>query len=83
MIANHELVDELCAVARKNSIKHQRAILPLGGQDGAAIQRSGRGARCATITTGTCYIHTVTESVHKGDLQASVDLLAAWLTSLK
>ena len=82
MIANHELVDELCAVARKQGIKHQRAILPLGGQDGAAIQRAGGGARCATITTGTRYIHTVTESLHKGDLQATVDLLAAWLASV-
>ena len=81
MIANHELVDELCEVARKKRIKHQRAILPLGGQDGAAIQRSGSGARCATITAGTRYIHTVTESLHKGDLQATIDLLAAWLAT--
>lgn len=81
MIANHELVDELCAVARKHRIKHQRAILPLGGADGAAIQRSGSGARTATIAAGTRYIHTVTESMDKGDLQAAVDLLAAWLAS--
>jgi endoglucanase len=81
MIANHELVDEICAVARRRRIKHQRSILPLGGQDGAAIQRSGSGARCATISTGTRYIHTVTESLHKGDLQATVDLVAAWLAT--
>ncbi len=81
MIANHELVDELCTVARKHRIKHQRAILPRGGADGAAIQRAGSGARCATLAAGTRYIHTVTESMDKNDLQASVDLLAAWLAT--
>ena len=81
MIADHKLVDELCGVARKHRIKHQRAILPRGGADGAAIQRSGSGARCATVAAGTRYIHTVTESMDKGDLQAAVDLLAAWMAS--
>ena len=80
MIANHELVDELCAVARKHRIKHQRAILPRGGADGAAIQRAGSGARCATLAAGTRYIHTVTESMRKSDADAAVDLLAAWLS---
>ena len=79
MISQHELVDDFCATARKHKIPYQRAILPLGGQDGAAIQKSGRGARCIALTCGTRYIHTVTESAHKGDLEASVDLLAAWL----
>ena len=40
------------------------------------------GAECVALTCGTRYIHTVTESAHKGDLEASVDLLAAWLAGL-
>ncbi len=82
MIADHRLVDELCSVADKNRIPHQRCILPRGGQDGAAIQRSGPGARTAAVVCGTRYIHTVTESIHKGDLQATVDLLAAWIPTV-
>lgn len=82
MIADHALVKDLCAVAQKNRIKHQRCILPRGGQDGAAIQRSGPGARTAAIVCGTRYIHTVTESIHKGDLQATIDLLAAWIPTV-
>lgn len=81
MIGDHELVESLCGIARKHRIKHQRAILPRGGQDGAAIQRAGAGARCAAIAAGTRYIHTVTESVSKTDTQATIDLLAGWLTS--
>lgn len=83
MIADYQLVEDICAVARKNRIDYQRCILPRGGQDGAAIQRSGHGARTASIVCGTRYIHTVTESIHKGDLQATIDLLAAWMPTVK
>ncbi len=83
MIADHHLVEELCETARKKKIDYQRCILPRGGQDGAAIQRAAGGARCAAVVCGTRYIHTVTESIHKGDLQASIDLLAAWLPTVK
>lgn len=82
MISDHALVQELCAVAKKHRIPHQRAILPRGGQDGAAIQRSGRGARCVALGAGTRYIHTTTEMIHKADLEAVVDLLAAWLPTV-
>jgi len=83
MIADMSLVRELITVAERHSIPYQRCILGRGGQDGAAIQRSGAGARCATITCGTRYIHTVTESIDRTDLQACVDLLAAWLPTVK
>jgi endoglucanase len=83
MISDHGLVEELCAVARKHRIAHQRAILPRGGQDGAAIQKSGRGARCVALGAGTRYIHTTTEMIDKADLEAVVDLLAAWLPTIE
>ncbi len=82
MIADHQLVAELCGVAEKNKIPHQRCVLPRGGQDGAAIQKSGAGVRAAAVVCGTRYIHTVTESVDKKDLQATIDLLAAWLVTV-
>ena len=82
MIADHQLVDDLCKVAKRHKIPHQRCILPRGGQDGAAIQRSGHGARTAAIVCGTRYIHTVTESIDKGDLQATINLLATWLPTV-
>ncbi len=82
MIADYELVNDLCALAKKKKIPSQRCILPRGGQDGAAIQRSGPGARCAAIVCGTRYIHTVTESIDRTDLKAQIDLLAAWLPTV-
>ncbi|MHC4908303.1 MAG: M42 family metallopeptidase [Planctomycetota bacterium] len=83
MIGDYALSKELCDVAKRKKIPHQRCILPRGGQDGAAIQRSGAGARTAAIVCGTRYIHTVTEMINKKDLQATIDLLAAWLTTVK
>jgi len=83
MIADAGLAESICEVARKRKIPYQRCILPRGGQDGAAIQRSGHGVRCAAVVCGTRYVHTITESIHKGDLQATVDLLAAWLGTVK
>lgn len=83
MIADRGLVEDFCRVARKQRIPHQRFILPRGGQDGGAIQRSGDGARCVALTAGTRYIHTVTESMRKSDAQNAVDLLAAWLQQAK
>jgi endoglucanase len=82
MISDYTLVQEICAVAKKHRIPHQRAILPRGGQDGAAIQRSGRGARCVALGAGTRYIHTSTEMLDKADLEAVIDLLAAWLPTI-
>lgn len=83
MISDYRLVDELCAVARKHRIPCQRAVLPRGGQDGAAIQRSGKGARCVALGAGTRYIHTTTEMIDRRDLEAVVDLLAAWLVTVE
>ncbi len=83
MIADHELVQDLCKVAEKNKISYQRCILPRGGQDGGAIQRSGTGARTAAVVCGTRYIHTVTESVDRKDLKAAIELLAAWVKTVK
>ena len=70
-------------MAKRKKIPHQRCILPRGGQDGAAIQRSGIGARTAAVVCGTRYIHTVTESIAKTDLEATINLLAAWLATVK
>lgn len=82
-IADLDLLEEFEAVAKKHKIPHQRSILPRGGTDSGAIQRSGRGARTFTLSCGTRYIHTVTEMIHKVDLHASRDLLAAWLEQVK
>ncbi|MHC4976398.1 MAG: M42 family peptidase, partial [Planctomycetota bacterium] len=82
-IADEELIDELEQVAHANNIACQRSILARGGQDGAAGQRARSGARAAGVVVGTRYIHTVTEMVDQRDLQAALDVLVAYIPTVK
>lgn len=78
-ISDRGLIDEFEAVARKREIPHQLSILPKGGTDAGPMQRSRGGFRAMTLSVPTRYIHTVTECIHRRDLQAAIDLLAAWM----
>jgi endoglucanase len=79
VISDRGMIDSFEAVARKHEIPHQFSILPRGGTDTGAAQRTGSGVRAMTYSVPTRYIHSVVETVHKRDLQAAIDLLAAWL----
>jgi endoglucanase len=81
LIADRKLVDEFEAAAKKGKIPYQFSILTRGGTDAGAMQRIRGGYRAMTLSIPTRYIHTVTECVSKKDLQAAVDLLAAWLSA--
>ena len=78
-IADRALVAEFEAIAAKKKIPHQRTMLRMGGQEGAAAQQAAAGARAIGVVVGTRYIHTVTEMIHKSDLEAARDLLVAYL----
>ena len=73
------MVKFLQQLADQREIKWQPEILPRGGTDSAAIQKSGPGVPVATISVPTRYIHTTIETSHRQDLQGAVDLLAALL----
>jgi putative aminopeptidase FrvX len=78
-ISNRPLIDSFEKVAKQRQIPHQLSILPLGGTDAAPMQRTRAGYRAMTLSVPTRYVHTVTECIHKKDLQSAIDLLAAWL----
>jgi endoglucanase len=78
-ISDPRLVQFCRKLAADRNIKYQIEILPRGGTDAGGIQRAGSGAPVITISIPTRYIHSVVESVNKADLQASVDLVAAWI----
>lgn len=79
-IADRDLVAEVEALAKKKKIPYQRTLLAAGGQDGAAAQQAAAGAKAVGIVVGTRYIHTVTEMIDKGDLEAAKDILVAYLS---
>ncbi len=79
MISTRWLVDEMVDLAEQGGIRYQLEVLPLGGTDGAAIQKSRAGVPSVTLSVPTRYIHTIVEAVHEDDLRAGVDLLTAYL----
>lgn len=81
-IADRGLVDTFANLAEAEEIPFQRTMLRAGGQDGAAAQQAAAGARAVSIVVGTRYIHTVTEMIHKSDLAAARDILAAYLKTM-
>jgi putative aminopeptidase FrvX len=78
-ISDRSMIDEFEAIAKKREIPCQLSILPRGGTDAGPMQRSRGGFRTMTLSVPTRYIHTITETIHRKDLQSAIDLLAAWL----
>ncbi|MCX6639791.1 MAG: M42 family metallopeptidase [bacterium] len=78
-ISNPKLVDHLKAIAEKRKIKFQLELLPRGGTDAGALQRAGSKAAVVTISIPTRYAHSTVETIHKKDVEACIDLLAAYI----
>lgn len=66
-------------LAEEKGIPFQLEVLPAGGTDAAAYQQARSGAYTSTISIPTRYVHTVNEMAHVDDIQACVDLLAAFI----
>ncbi len=79
IVSTRWLLDHFIALAEKHGIKYQLEVLPLGGNDAAALQKGRGGAAAFTISTPSRYVHTVTEMVSKSDLEGAVQLLTAFL----
>lgn len=79
MIADRGMVRVIRRIAKEKGIPHQVEILPRGGTDGGAIQRSRAGVRTAGISIPTRYLHSTVEMAHVADLKAAIDLLAEFL----
>lgn len=79
VVCNPKLVAALKRIAENRGIPYQMEVLTKGGTDTSAIQRAGKGAAAGCISIPTRYIHSVTEMCSKEDLQAAIDLLAAFV----
>ena len=79
VICHRGLVEQFVALAKKSKIKHQMEILPRGGTDAGAIQRTRAGVKTITLSVPTRYIHTTVETVHVDDVKATQTLLGKFL----
>ena len=78
-IPNYKLVQHMRAVAAKHNVQHQLEVLPRGGTDAGAMQRSRHGTAAITLSIPSRYVHTVNEMVSQRDLDAAITLLARYL----
>jgi putative aminopeptidase FrvX len=78
-ISDRGLVQTFVDLAETKKITYQMEVLPLGGTDAGAIQRSRAGVPSITLSIPTRYVHTVTECVHTDDVIATIELLNAYL----
>jgi len=79
-ISTRWLLDEFIALAERHAVPHQLELLPLGGTDAGAMQRSRGGVPSLTLSIPSRYVHTVTEMVAKRDVEASLALLTHYLS---
>lgn len=78
-ISNYKLVDFMRELAEKNNIKYQMEILPRGGTDAGAIERSQSGCPVITLSVPTRYVHSNVETLNKEDINNTAELLAKFL----
>ncbi len=80
LICHPKLVAHMRKLAEAKKIPHQMEILPRGGTDGGALQRSRGGTISMTLSVPTRYIHTVNEMASCKDIESAIRLLSAYLS---
>ena len=78
-ISNSRLVRHMRDIASASGIAHQLEILPRGGTDAGAVQRTHGGVPAVTLSIPTRYVHTVNEMCAIDDIESSISLLARYL----
>ncbi|WP_435097303.1 M42 family metallopeptidase [Halarchaeum sp. P4] len=81
VITNPKVHKRMRSVAESETITHQLEVLPAGGTDTAGFQNTNGAKPVGAISVPLRYMHTVTEAAHEADIDATVDLLAAFLDS--
>lgn len=78
-ISDYHLNQRLRRIADAEGIPYQLEILGRGGTDAGAMQRSRAGAPVTALSVPVRYAHTANETCAPADIQAAIDLLAAYL----
>ena len=81
VITSPKVHRRLTDVAETEDIDHQHEVLPAGGTDTAGFQTTAGAKPVGAISIPTRYLHTVTEVADAGDIEATIDLLTAFVAS--
>ena len=77
LIATPWVVDMMEKLAKEKDIPMQREVLPYGGTDAGAIQKTRGGVPTGAISIPCRYIHSEAETVDIRDVRACIDLVKA------
>ena len=77
LIATPSVVEMMEEAAKENGIAVQREVLPYGGTDAGAIQKSRCGVATGAVSIPCRYIHSEAETVDLRDVRAAIDLVGA------
>ena len=77
LISTPWVVELMEKLAEENEIPVQREVLPYGGTDAGAIQKTRGGVATGAISIPCRYIHSEAETVDLRDVRACIDLLKA------
>ncbi|RYD25152.1 MAG: M42 family peptidase, partial [Verrucomicrobiaceae bacterium] len=78
VICDYRMIEFMKSAAKRHKIQWQPEILAAGGTDTGSLQRMvAGGSIVGAVSIPTRHIHQTIETVHKKDLQASIDLLVA------
>ncbi len=80
VITNPKLFARFEELAKQKEIAYQKDVLPKGGTDAGAMRQVAGGAAAITLSVPCRYVHSTVEMVHKDDVQATTDLLAAYIS---
>jgi len=78
-ISHPALVRAFRELAEQRTIPHQITLAERGGTDAGALQLAREGSAAITLSIPTRYVHSVVETVHVKDIEAAIELLAAFL----
>lgn len=82
-IYDAELSKEIINMAEENKIPFQRRRSAAGGNDAGAMVMSTDGAKVAAVSVPCRYIHSSISVASKEDFENTVELMRAWLKSVK
>lgn len=82
VISDVRMVRYMEEIATRHNITYQKEVLPKGGTDTGALQRSGDGAIVGCVSIPTRHVHSVVELCNKEDIDLSIDLLARCVEEL-
>lgn len=81
VICHPDMVARLTALAQEKGIPVQRSVSRIGGTDAGSIHQTRAGVYTGGVSIPCRYVHTPTEMVDLGDVQACIDLVAAFAVS--